>query len=70
MTLVHRARAWLGRRAALLLLVATASGLAAGGLARLAGAGGGHRQQVEHDRGRRDHDRPERGQQARCQAFN
>jgi len=39
MTLVHRARAWLGRRAALLLLVATASGLAAGGLARLAGAG-------------------------------
>ena len=39
MTLVHRARAWLGRRSALLLLVATASGLAAGGLARLAGAG-------------------------------
>jgi heavy metal translocating P-type ATPase len=39
MTLVHRARAWLGRRAALLLLVATASGLTAGGLARLAGAG-------------------------------
>jgi heavy metal translocating P-type ATPase len=38
-TLVHRARAWLGRRAALLLLVATASGLAAGGLARLTGAG-------------------------------
>ena len=39
MTLVHRTRAWLGRRAALLLLVATALGLAAGGLARLAGAG-------------------------------
>jgi cation transport ATPase len=38
-TVVPRARAWLGRRAALLLLVATASGLAAGGLARLAGAG-------------------------------
>ena len=37
--LVQRARGWLGRRAALLLLVATASGLAAGGLARLAGAG-------------------------------
>jgi heavy metal translocating P-type ATPase len=38
-TVVHRARAWLGRRAALLLLVATVLGLAAGGLARLAGAG-------------------------------
>ena len=37
-TVVRRARAWLGRRAALLFLVATASGLAAGGLARLAGA--------------------------------
>jgi heavy metal translocating P-type ATPase len=36
---VHRARAWMGRRAALLLLAATASGLAAGGLAYLAGAG-------------------------------
>jgi hypothetical protein len=39
MTLIRRAWAWLGRRAALLLLVATASGLAAGGLAHLAGAG-------------------------------
>ena len=38
-TFVRRARAWLARRAALLLLVVTASGLAAGGLARLAGAG-------------------------------
>jgi heavy metal translocating P-type ATPase len=38
-TAARRTRAWLGRRAALLLLVATASGLAAGGLARLAGAG-------------------------------
>ena len=36
--LVRRMRAWLGRRAALLLLVVTASGLAAGGW-RLAGAG-------------------------------
>ncbi|HXZ71744.1 MAG TPA: heavy metal translocating P-type ATPase, partial [Streptosporangiaceae bacterium] len=38
-TSVRRTRAWLGRRAALLLLVATATGLAAGGLAVLAGAG-------------------------------
>jgi heavy metal translocating P-type ATPase len=38
-TFARRARAWMGRRSALLLLVATASGLAAGGLARLAGAG-------------------------------
>jgi cation transport ATPase len=38
MTSARRARAWLSRRSALLLLVATASGLAAGGLARLAGA--------------------------------
>ena len=38
-TFVQRAWAWLGRRAALLLLVATASGLAVGGLAHLAGAG-------------------------------
>jgi hypothetical protein len=33
-TFARRARVWLGRRAALLLLVATVSGLAAGGLAR------------------------------------
>ena len=38
-TFARRTRGWLGRRTALLLLVATASGLAAGGLARLAGAG-------------------------------
>ena len=38
-TIARRAGAWLGRRAALLLLVATASGLAAGGLALLARAG-------------------------------
>jgi heavy metal translocating P-type ATPase len=38
-TLAQHARAWLSRRAALLLLVVTASGLAAGGLAHLAGAG-------------------------------
>jgi heavy metal translocating P-type ATPase len=38
-TVVHRARGWLGRWAALLLLAAAASGLAAGGLAHLAGAG-------------------------------
>jgi len=38
-TFVQDARAWLGRRSALVLLVVTASGLAAGGLARLAGAG-------------------------------
>ena len=38
-TFAQRAQAWLGRRAALLLLVATASGLAAGGLADLAAAG-------------------------------
>jgi heavy metal translocating P-type ATPase len=37
-TLARRTWAWLGRRAALLLLVATAAGLAAGGLARMAGA--------------------------------
>jgi len=35
----QRGRAWLGRRAALLLLTVTASGLAAGGLAYLAGTG-------------------------------
>ena len=34
------ARAWLIRRSATLLLLITISGLAAGGLARLAGAGG------------------------------
>ena len=33
------ARAWLGRRVALLLLLMTAAGLVAGGAARLAGAG-------------------------------
>jgi heavy metal translocating P-type ATPase len=38
-TFARRTRAWLGRRAALILLVVTASGLAAGGLAYLAGAG-------------------------------
>ena len=38
-TFVRRTRAWLGRRAALILLVVTASGLAAGGLAYVAGAG-------------------------------
>ena len=38
-TLIRRAWARLGQSAALLLLVATASGLAAGGLAHLAGAG-------------------------------
>ncbi len=38
-TFARRAGAWLGRRAALVLLVATASGLAAGGLAHLAGTG-------------------------------
>jgi len=37
-TFAQRARAWLGRRVSLLLPVATASGLAAGGLAHLAGA--------------------------------
>jgi heavy metal translocating P-type ATPase len=37
-TVAQRTRAWIGRRAALLLLVATASGLAAGGFAYLAGA--------------------------------
>ena len=36
---VQSRRAWLARRSALMLLVVTASGLAAGGLARLAGAG-------------------------------
>jgi len=36
---IQRGRAWLGRRSALLLLLLTASGLAAGGLAHLAGAG-------------------------------
>ena len=36
--LVHDIWAWLGRRSALVLLAATASGLAVGGLARLAGA--------------------------------
>ena len=36
---VRSRRAWLARRSALMLLVVTASGLAAGGLARLAGAG-------------------------------
>ena len=36
---IQRGRAWLGRRSALLLLLLTASGLAAGGLAYLAGAG-------------------------------
>jgi hypothetical protein len=38
-TLVHRVGAWLSRRAALLLLAVTASGLAVGGLAYLTGAG-------------------------------
>jgi heavy metal translocating P-type ATPase len=38
-TLIRRTREWLGRRAALLLLVVSASGLAVGGLAYLAGAG-------------------------------
>ena len=37
--LIRKTRAWLGRRSALLLLIVTAAGLAAGGLARLAGAG-------------------------------
>ncbi len=37
---VHGAWAWLGRRSAVVLLVVTVSGLAVGGLARLAGAGG------------------------------
>jgi heavy metal translocating P-type ATPase len=37
-TLIWRTQEWLGRRAALLLLVVSASGLAAGGLAHLAGA--------------------------------
>ena len=36
---IRRTRVWLGRRTALLLLAVTVSGLAAGGLARLAGAG-------------------------------
>jgi heavy metal translocating P-type ATPase len=36
---VHGAWAWLGRRSAVVLLVVTVSGLAVGGLARLAGAG-------------------------------
>jgi heavy metal translocating P-type ATPase len=38
--LLHSAAGWLGRRSAVLLLVVTVAGLAAGGLARLAGAGG------------------------------
>ena len=38
-TSARRAWAWLLRRSALVLLVVTASGLAAGGLAHLAGAG-------------------------------
>jgi cation transport ATPase len=39
-TVARNTRRWLSRRSALLLLVATAVGLAAGGLARLAGATG------------------------------
>jgi hypothetical protein len=38
-TIPERAWAWLRRRSALALLVVTLSGLVAGGLARLAGAG-------------------------------
>ena len=38
-TIVQGAWGWLGRRAALVLLVVTISGLVVGGLARLAGAG-------------------------------
>ena len=39
-TLLRSAAGWLGRHSALLLLMAAAAGLAAGGLAKLAGAGG------------------------------
>jgi cation transport ATPase len=38
-SMTRGARAWLGRRVALLLLLVTAAGLVAGGAARLAGAG-------------------------------
>src|SRR5690348_14922592 len=40
MTVARGALAWLNRRSAPLLLAATTAGLAAGGLARLAGVGG------------------------------